>query len=122
MTLEEFNSKYKYKSDKEKFGFVEVWVVPKLENGMYYGDCEDYCLALKSMVDGFKDWEYYYCKVGGEGHCVLYKDGGVIDCREQKILGFSEFVARGNVTEFRKQNWFVVFSKIVVGKVLSWIK
>lgn len=31
---------YKYKSDKEKFGFLEVRDVPELqEDGFYYGDC-----------------------------------------------------------------------------------
>lgn len=122
MTLEEFNSKYKYQSDKEKFGFTEVWDIPKLqEDGFYYGDCESYCRFLKNKVDGFKDWEYYYCKVRGEGHCVLYKDGGVIDCREKRVLGLSEFMARGKVTDWKKQHWLVVGSKIVMGKVLSWI-
>lgn len=122
MTLEEFNSKYKYQPDKEKFGFSEVWEIPKLqEDGFYYGDCESYCRFLRNKVDGFKYWEYYYCKVRGEGHCVLYKDGGVIDCREKRVLGFSEFVVRGEVTDWKKQHWFVVGSKIVVGKVLSWI-
>ena len=32
MTLEEFNSKYIYKTDKEKFDFIEVWEIPKLQN------------------------------------------------------------------------------------------
>lgn len=122
MILEEFNSKYKYQSDKEKFGFGEVWEIPKLqEDGFYYGDCESYCRFLKNKVDGFKDWEYYYCMVRGEGHCVLYKDGVVIDCREKRVLGLSEFVVRGEVTDLKKYSWFVVGSKIVVGKVLSWI-
>ena len=51
MTLEQFNNQYKYKSDKEKFGFFEVWDIPKLQNdGFYYGDCESYCLFLKDNI------------------------------------------------------------------------
>lgn len=41
MILAQFNKQYKYKSDKEKFGFIEVWDIPKLQSdGFYYGDCE----------------------------------------------------------------------------------
>lgn len=40
MTLEQFNKQYKYKSDKDNVGFLEVWDVPELqEDGFYYGDC-----------------------------------------------------------------------------------
>ena len=31
MTLKEFNNKYQYKTDKDKFGFFEVWDIPKLQ-------------------------------------------------------------------------------------------
>ena len=47
MTLEEFNSKYKYQSDKEKFRFAEVWELPNIsKDGYIYGDCESYCRFL----------------------------------------------------------------------------
>ena len=40
INLEDFNSKYKYKLDKDKFGFMEVWDISKLqEDGFYYWDC-----------------------------------------------------------------------------------
>lgn len=29
MTLEEFNKKYKYKTDKKLYGFFKVWTEPK---------------------------------------------------------------------------------------------
>lgn len=29
MTLKEFNNKYQYKTDKDKFGFFEVWEIIK---------------------------------------------------------------------------------------------
>lgn len=32
MTLEQFNNKYKYQTDKDKFGFFEVWDIPELHN------------------------------------------------------------------------------------------
>ena len=123
MTLEEFNLKYRYKTDKSKFGFIEVWDIPKLqEDGFYYGDCESYCRFLKNNIEQFKDWDYHYCKVSGEGHCVLYKDGDVIDCNHKKIITLEQYMANGKVTDFRKYGRFTVISKIVVGKVLTWIK
>ena len=51
MILKEFNSKYKYQSDKEKFGVTEVWELPEIsEDGYIYGDCESYCRFLKNKV------------------------------------------------------------------------
>lgn len=39
MDIEQFNKQYKYKSDKQKFGFIEVWDTPELqEDGFCYGD------------------------------------------------------------------------------------
>ena len=123
MTLEEFNLKYRYKTDKSKFGFIEVWDIPKLqEDGFYYGDCESYCRFLKNNIEQFKDWDYYYCKVSGEGHCVLYKDGDVIDCNHKRIITLEQYMANGKITDFRKYGLFTVISKIVIGKVLTWIK
>lgn len=123
MTLEEFNSKYKYKSDKEKFGFAEVWELPKIsKDGYVYGDCESYCRFLKNKVARFKDWDYYYCKVSGEGHCVLYKNGDVIDCNHKRIITLEQYIANGKIADFRKYGLFTVISKIVIGKVLTWIK
>ena len=117
-----FNKQYKYKSDKEKFGFIEVWEIPRLQNdGFYYGDCESYCLFLKNHIEQFKDWDYYYCKLNGVEHCVLYKNGDVIDCNTQKIVSFEQYCKLYKVTEFKKYNWFVVFSKILFSKAYVWI-
>lgn len=122
MTLQDFNKKYKYKSDKQKFGFIEVWEIPKLqEDGFYYGDCESYCLFLKNNIEQFKDWDYYYCKLNGQGHCVLYKNEDVIDCNTQKIVSFEQYRKMYKVTEFKKYNWFVIFSKILFSKAYVWI-
>lgn len=122
MTLNEFNKQYKYKTDKQKFGFVEVWEIPKLQNdGFYYGDCESYCLFLKNNIEQFKDWDLYFCKINGNGHCILYKNGDVIDCNTQKIVSFEQYRKMYKVTEFKKYNWFVVFSKILFSKAYVWI-
>lgn len=122
MELWKFNKQYKYKTDKQKFGFIEVWDIPKLQSdGFYYGDCESYCLFLKNNIKQFEDWDLYYCKLNGVGHCVLYKNGDIIDCNTQKIVSFEQYCKLYKVTEFKKYNWFVVFSKILFSKAYVWI-
>lgn len=123
MTLKEFNNKYQYKTDKDKFGFFEVWEIPKLQDdGLYYADCESYCRFLKHNIPQFENWDLYYCKLNGIGHCVLYKNGDVIDCNTQKIVSFEQYCKMYKVTEFKKYNWFVVFSKMLFAKGYLWIK
>ena len=106
---------YQYKSDKEKFNTsLDIWeVIKPNEQGTYEGDCESYCRTLKNIDKQFKDWDYYYCKLNGVGHCVLYKNGDVIDCNTQKIVSFKQYCKMYKVTEFKKYNWFVVFSKML---------
>ena len=122
MNLEEFNSKYVYKTDKEKFGFIEVWEIPELQNGKYYGDCESYCLFLKKNVPGFKDWDLYFCRINGNGHCILYKDGSVIDCNVRSVVSFSNYCKIYKVSEFNKYSKFTIVSKLLVSKVLLWFR
>ena len=122
MTLKEFNNKYQYKTDKDKFGFFEVWDIPKLkDDGFYYGDCEDYAIFLKHNIPQFENWDLYYCKLNGIGHCVLYKDGHVIDCNIRQIVTYEKYCSLFNITKFKKYNWFVVGSKIMFAKVYTWI-
>ncbi len=122
MTLEQFNSKYKYQTDKEKFGFIEVWDIPKLQDdGFYYGDCESYCLFLKNNIEQFENWDLYYCKLNGIGHCVLYKDGNVIDCNIKSIVSLEYYCKVFIATELKKYHWFVVGSKIAFAKVYTWV-
>lgn len=117
MTLEEFNSKYIYKTDKEKFDFIEVWEIPKLQNGKYYGDCESYCRFLKNNIPEFKDWDYYYCRLNnGGGHCILLKEGKVIDCNLRSVVTLEQYFNIYLVTDLAKYHWFTVFSKILLSK------
>lgn len=117
MTLQEFNSKYEYKTDLEKYGRVEVWELPVLVDGKYIGDCESYVRALRNYVPEFKDWKYYYCILNGGGHCLLYKNGDVIDCNTKIVVTFEQYCRMFSVKEFKKYNWFVVASKILISKV-----
>lgn len=118
MTLKEFNSKYKYQSDKEKFGFFEVWEIPELqEDGFYYGDCESYCRFLKANISEFKDFEYYYCKLNGVGHCVLRSCDSIIDCNTKKEISIELFMQRYSISEFKKYNKFTIFCKCLFATI-----
>lgn len=121
MTLEHFNKKYKYQTDKERFNTsLDIWELPK-DSDIIKADCESYCRYLKNNISGFKDWDYYYCRLNGDGHCVLYKDGHVIDCNIRQIVTYEKYCSLFNITKFKKYNWFVVGSKIAFAKVYTWI-
>lgn len=124
MTLEEFNKLYKYKTDKDKFNFIDVWEIPEpSEDGFIYADCESYCRYLKENFDKFEEWYYYYCKLDGIGHCVLIKNTDVIDCNIRQIVSIDEYYMMFNVTELRPFTKFQVMSKIIVAQIfLLWRK
>jgi hypothetical protein len=123
MTLEDFNSKYRYQSDKEKFGFTEVWDIPELqEDGFYYGDCESYCLFLKNNTEQFEDWDLYHCKLNGIGHCILSNSAMIIDCNSQKTILKDKFMKKYNIKELKKYNKFIIFSKYLFAKAFLFFK
>lgn len=123
MILEQFNKQYKYKTDKDKFGFFEVWDIPKLQDdGFYYGDCEDYCIFLKHNIAGFENWNYYYCTLNNEGHCVLSDGAYIIDCNCKKIMRTYDYKEKYKIYDFKKYNRVTIFSKFVFGKILSILK
>ena len=113
-TLQYFFSKYKYVSDEEKYNTkLDIWEIPKLikKKGFYEGDCESAMRYLKANVPEFKDWEYWYCKLNGNGHCILYKNGDVIDCNIKGVVTLEQYTMLYKPTDLRKYNWFTVFSK-----------
>lgn len=124
MILDEFNLKYRYKSDLEKYGTtLDIWEVISLDaDGVYLGDCESYCRTLKKLDSAYKDWDYYYCKLDGVGHCVLYKNGDVIDCNVQRVVSLERYCRMYGVSEITKYSWFTVVSKIAFAKGYLWIK
>ena len=123
MILEELNSKYSYQTDIEKYGFSDVWEIIELDSeGKYRGDCESYARTLKNLIPEFKDWEYYYCKLYGEGHCLLYKDGNVIDCNVKKVVSFGENCRVYKVTEFKPYTTWQVVCKILFAKGYLWTR
>lgn len=122
MTLQEFNKMYKYQSDIDKYGFSEVWEIPRVsDDGFVYADCESYARYLKNRIPEFKDWNYYYCKLDGVGHCVLVKDNDVIDCNIKRVVSLEQYYRIFTITGLVKYNMFVLASKVIVGNVLRLI-
>lgn len=124
MTIQELNKKYVYKTDLEKYGTsLDVWEIPEEVDGKIESDCESYVRLLKAKVDGFKDWSYYYCKLNGNGHCVLIKNTDVIDCNVRQIVSIDDYCRMFKVTELRPFTRFQVMSKIIVTQIfLLWRK
>lgn len=114
MTLKELNDNYIYQRDKN----LDSWQEMKPnKDGKYIGDCEDYCITLKNNVLEFNDWHYYYCKLNGIGHCVLYKNCDIIDCNIKFVVNLEQYCKIYKVTDFRKYNWFVLKAKILFSNI-----
>ncbi len=89
-----FNSKWKYRKDKDQYGMLDAWKIIYSENaeGKYVGDCEDYALSILYRLCGenhFKMWwmlithQAGICLVGPSqlkvSHAVLRYKGEYVD-------------------------------------------
>jgi predicted transglutaminase-like cysteine proteinase len=119
MTLNELNSRFVYKLDSEQFGFNEVWLGLQDVNGKLVGDCEDYAISVKNKVSGFKNWNYYWCKLNGEGHCILSNGVDMIDNNVQRMTSLDNYKKMYEVTELRPYRWYELVWKFSSAKVLN---
>ena len=131
MTLQEFNEKFIYKTDKEKYGLEDYWEEPKPnKDGMYEADCESYAIFVKRNILGFHHWKYYYCKLNGEGHCVLINEADkiVLDNNVQsptKLKEYKKWMKEHNVevTGLRPYKWYELICNFNYAKILKlWLK
>jgi len=116
MTLTEFNTNYVYKSDHDKFGTrLDIWeVIQPDDNGTYLGDCESYCLSLQSYVENMSNVDLYYCKINGNGHCIMIKDNYVLDCNCRMWIHIDNYTKAYNMTDLRKYSKVeIVYKKII---------
>lgn len=115
--------KYIYQSDLDKYGtLLDIWeVISPDANGVYRGDCESYCRTLKKLDSVYKDWDYYYCKLDGVGHCVLIKGdsttGIIEDCNCQMPMSIDKYKEIYSVSGFMKYSKFQVISKIILANL-----
>ena len=125
MTLQQLNNKFRYKTDKEQYGISEYWEELKTSpDGYMYGDCETYSITLKRRVDGFEDWNYYYCTLNGYGHCVLVSPDGltVIDNNIQSPISLETYYMY-DIEHFRKYTELELLWKFGSAKVIGlWFK
>jgi len=123
MTLAEFNSKYVYKSDYDKFGTrLDIWEVIKPKNGLYVGDCESYCLTVQSLIPELRKADLYYCRIHGNGHCILVKDGYVLDCNCRNWMKIDEYTSVYKMTSLQKYWKIAILYKRVVRKLYKLFK
>ena len=116
-TYQEIIEKYRYSSDSELYGVTELWTGLKEVDGKLYGDCEDFCIELKKL-DKYKYWDYWYCKLNGMGHCVLMKDGAVVDCNSLVEMPIEVYSGTYAVTGFSKYSKYTIVCKLVVGRIM----
>jgi hypothetical protein len=117
MTLQDFNSKYRYKFDKEQFGIDEVLeVIKPSADGFYYGDCESYCLTIRAKVDGFEDLELWYCRVGADGHCVGRLNDMWIDNGTQRLVNNLGI----KYHSFKKFRFYTIWLRMLKAKLVLW--
>ena len=123
MTLIELNGKFVYKSDKEQYGVNEYWSELEEVDGLLVGDCESYSITVKRNINGFSDWDYYYCKLNGNGHCVLSNGKQIIDNNCKRVIPIDEYMKMFKVEGFRKYNKLEVFIKFYHAFLLKlWFK
>jgi hypothetical protein len=119
--LKDFNEKYIYQSDKDKFSRTEVWEVMKEIDGKYRGDCESYMLTVLELGVIPNNTELHYCKIQGVGHCVGILDGMVIDCNCKKFMPLDDYTNMYDMTDLRKYWKIEVWWKRLATKVLGYV-
>jgi hypothetical protein len=124
MTLEEINNRFVYVTDKEQYGVDEYWEEGTIaSDGNMYMDCESYAITCKKYIEDFKDWDYYWCRMNGEGHCILSNGVDMIDNNVQRVTSLDKYKKVYEVTELRQYRWYELMWKFGSAKVLSvWLK
>lgn len=125
MTLTEINKKFEYKTDKEQFGFKELWTGLIPVDNKLIGDCEDYAITLKKEVKEFKDWDYFYCKIYNDGHCILVNQEQtlMIDNNLKRVVSIYDFKKIYDVKDLKKYSKITLLWKFTQAKIiLLWLK
>ena len=128
----EVSSKFKYVTDKIKYGFFETWSVIDISKPVWEGDCEDYSLTVLWLMSDKKkktflfnilfhpDYRMHFVryKATKEGHAVLsYKDKFCDNIQQKWFTKKDE--------EYTRYNWkwpifgFIVCINLVLGKIIK---
>ena len=124
MTLKQLRYNYIYRTDKEQYGVDEYWEEMKPnKDGKYIGDCESVAITLKRNNEEFKDWDYYWCRLNGGGHCILSNGELMVDNNTREVWTLDKFNDTWNITELRPYRWYELVFKFTQAKLLNvWFK
>jgi predicted transglutaminase-like cysteine proteinase len=125
-------SKFKYVTDKLKYGFFETWSVIDISKPVWEGDCEDYSLTVLWLMSDKKKKTFLFnillspdyrmnfvkYKATKEGHAVLsYKDKFCDNIQQKWFTKKDE--------EYTRYDWkwpifgFIVCINLVLGKIIK---
>ena len=125
--LEELNKKFKYRKDRDQYGFRDAWYV--MNHEPYHGDCEDYSLTLLFNLKDRK-WEKFllsllireskicHCKVRGRGHAVLKYKGRYIDNIQKKWCTKAYMENR----DYKFSSWLYIPYQVVIKLVIGFFQ
>ena len=124
MTLKQLNKNYIYRTDKEQYGVDEYWEEMKpSKEGKYIGDCESYAITVRRNIEGFENWDYYWCTLSGNGHCMLSDGKFMIDNNTKEVWTIDKYTSTFIVDELRPFRWYELAIKFIQAKLLSiWFK
>jgi predicted transglutaminase-like cysteine proteinase len=137
MNSEEANkevaSRFKYVTDKVKYGFFETWSVMDLSEEVLTGDCEDYSLTVLWLISEKKLGTFLYnvllnpkCgmhyvrfKSTWEGHAVLSHNGKFCDNIHRK------WFSKADLPYYDQYEWKwripgpIIVINLLLGKIIK---
>ena len=137
--VQSFNSRWKYRYDKDQYGMTDAWKIiyaPDIE-GNYVGDCEDYALSILYRLcdeSHIKMWwllithQAGICLVGRKNkwkvsHAVLRYKGEYVDNWTKKFGPKSEIEKNHHFHVFHGYGWaYMTALKMLISKIVRTIK
>ena len=137
--VQSFNSRWKYRYDKDQYGMADAWKIiytPDIE-GNYVGDCEDYALSiLYRLCDESHILMWWLlithqagiCLVGRKNkwkvsHAVLRYKGEYVDNWTKKFGPKSEIEKNHHFHVFHGYGWaYMTALKMLISKIVRTIK
>jgi len=133
-----FNSKWKYRYDKEQYGMNDAWKIIRSAdtNGKYVGDCEDYALSILWRLCEENDLKLWWmlithqagiCLVGPSktktSHAVLRYKGEYVDNWTKKFGPKSAIEKNHTFHIFYGYGWaYQTALKMILSKIVRTIK
>ena len=137
--VQSFNSRWKYRYDKDQYGMADAWKIiynPDAE-GKYVGDCEDYALSiLWRLCDESHILMWWLlithqagiCLVGKKSkwkvsHAVLRYKGEYVDNWTKKFGPKSEIEKNHHFHVFHGYGWaYMTALKMLISKIVRTLK